>query len=146
MYMDGSYHQGECAPLPEKSQLAAIQAVDAATLRAILRGELPIEALETTSIRIGCYGAKTAPTALRSLRIGARDIAEGLAKVNDDPVRLAEWARFVLVASEHFAFEDEKSDYADRLVACIWNLAFGAPLDPSALRLIQAARVQLKAA
>ncbi|GAA0547261.1 hypothetical protein FHS83_000848 [Rhizomicrobium palustre] len=135
MYMDGSYSHGEKShSTPPKA------AIDSSVLRAMVRGELPVHELSVASIRIGTFGANTANTKLLSLRVSTADLAEGLMNVKDDEAKLTDWASFILVAADLFAFEDENADCGHRLLACIWDLAFGAPISPAAMRLADVAR------
>jgi len=107
---------------------------DAIVLRAIVRGRLSVADLATTSLRIGAFGAKTASSKRLAVRISATDIAEGLIANKDDPAELADWASFMVAAIEHFVFEDDRTASTDRLIAGIWELAFGANLSEPTLR------------
>ncbi|MDR3527451.1 MAG: hypothetical protein P4L57_09235 [Rhizomicrobium sp.] len=146
MYMDGSgpYSRSTrdgviTAPL---AMPGMSQTIEGDALRAILRGETPLENFKSAGVAVyarriegSVSGRRMAPVV-----VSAADLAEGISNLKDDPVALAEWASFILVMSELFEFDVDSSDYCDRLVASLWDIALGAPLGESVLRLATAAR------
>lgn len=135
MYMDvptaGTRIDGEFASI---SQIAAIEA---AVVRAVLRGEERVAALKRTSLRLSAdrlLHAVGSPLPLFAT-VRTRDLAQGLLALKDDAAALADWAGFVVVSAELLGFEDRHSAACDRLLAAIWNLAFGAPVDEPTIRL-----------
>jgi hypothetical protein len=123
----------------ELALFASVDAMEAAIVRAILRGEEKVTALKRTSLSLSAQGLRRRIGSPASLfaTITAQDVAEGLLTLKDNPAALADWAGFVLLSSELFGFEDRHSAACDRLLAAIWTLAFGAPVEPTIIRLAQ---------
>jgi len=143
MYMDGSgpYSRSTRDSVPP-SLPGAAQTMESASLRAILRGETPLENFKNAGVAVYARRIEGSVSGLRMapVVVSAADLAEGIANLKNDPVALAEWASFILVMSELFEFDVDSSDYCDRLVASLWDIALGAPLSESVLRLASAAR------
>jgi hypothetical protein len=107
--------------------IAALESVEAVIVQAIMRGEQLTDELPHFSIADG------APV---FLSISSRDLAKGLLNLKDDPPALADWAGFILIMSEHLKF-DRPGEHSDRLLAAIWQLAFGAPVSGAMIRLAE---------
>lgn len=140
MYMDGSgAYCGNRTELTAFAGFGDLEAIEGAILRAILRGEQPIETLKETTIRVCANRVyRDTPTAADVfLSLGSADIAEGLLNLKHDPAALADWARFILITSDHLTFNDRHTDYCDRLLSTIWDIAFGKPVRETAIRLAQ---------
>ena len=112
---------------------------EAASLRAVVRGELPIT--NGMAARILAAGGTVERI---SLSVSAADLAEGIINLKDNHYALSEWASFVLVTSDVFDVDDEHICYWDRLSKCVWELAFGAPLRNTALSLANTVRAHLQ--
>lgn len=107
-------------------------------VNAIVRGERPLGDLaDTTFVSRTLTGHERG-----SLVVSASDLAAGIINLKDDPAVLADWANFVLSASDCFEIEDETPDYWDRLIGCVWELAFGARLNVRTLALALAVRAR----
>jgi hypothetical protein len=104
-----------------------LESVETVVLQAIMRGEQPTEVLPQFSVAAG------APV---FLSISSRDLAAGLLNLKDDPLALADWAGFILIMSEHLKF-DRPGEHSDRLLAAVWQLAFGAPVSGAMIRLAE---------
>lgn len=142
MYMDSvTSYFGDAAPA-ELAPPTVTDAADAAVVRAIVRGEAPLEALEATAIRITASRIQKDGRSKGAafLMLSAADLAEGLLNRMHNPAGLAEWASFVLVAGELFAFEDRRSEICDRLIAAVWAVAFGGLIGQPAIALAQSLR------
>ena len=138
MYMDGvGFSSGNRIDLAAFAHFGGIEAIEAAIVRAIVRGEQPVGALEQTGIRITAHRVHRAvgDPAAAFLAVRSADFAEGILNLKATPQALAEWASFVLLTSELYALPDRHADYCDRLLAAIWDLAFGARLDAAVVRL-----------
>ena len=124
-------------PIDGDVAYASLEAIEAAIVRAVLRGEEKVTALQRTRLRLSAqylaHGIGTAAPLFASTRPG--DLATGLIALKDDPVALADWAGFILLAAEWFEFADNQSAACEKLIAAIWNLAFGARVDAAMLRL-----------
>jgi hypothetical protein len=105
---------------------------DAAILKAVVRGERAVEDLKTTHLWIDARRGAPASHAVCSA-----DLAEGIVNLKDDPVALEELASAIVAVSGLLALEDE---HADRLISRVWDLALGAPLAESTIRLARAVR------
>jgi hypothetical protein len=95
-----------------------------AALRAVVRGERPLDSIITTIAEAPAVERVRPPR----VSLCAADLAEGIMNLKNDPAALSEWAGFILATFELFAFEDEQSGCWDRLFSWIWSLAFGARL------------------
>lgn len=146
MYLDGV---GPCchgkrneALAPHLSSFDTGEAQEAATLRAIVRGEQPLEALKGTSVTINASHIEWPAAGYRngSIALTAADLAEGMLRLKNNPDALGEWASFILVASDHFVFEDRHTGDCDRLLSFIWKLAFGVALGDPAIRFAASVR------
>jgi len=113
--------------------------VEVTSLRAVVRGELPIA--NGMAARILAAGGAVQPI---SLNVSAADLAEGIINLKDDHHALSEWASFILVTSDAFEVDDDHICYWDRLSKCVWELAFGAPLRDTALSLANTVRARLQ--
>lgn len=112
-----------------------------ATLLAVVRGERPLADLpQTTFVTRHVTGIACGP-----VPVSASDLAEGIVNLKHDPAALADWANFVLSASDCFAVDDDAREYWDRLIARVWELAFGARLATRTLALAFAVRARLAA-
>lgn len=132
MYMDGPSNQ--CA-----SFLNDTQSIEAATLKAIVRGERAVKDATRLWISVRQSGGTTDSDHL-SQAVCASDLAEGIVKLKDDPVALEELANAIVAVSGLLSFEDELSD---RLISCVWNLALGEPIGERTIRLANAVRSRL---
>lgn len=143
MYMDGSgAYSGRRTELSAFASFGDLQAIEGAIVRAILRGEQSVEALKQTTIRISAQRVyrDIGTAADVFLSVTSADLAEGLLNLKNDTAALSDWARFILITSEHLSLADRHTDYCDRLLSAIWDLAFGAPVDETAIRLAQSVR------
>lgn len=136
MYMDAPAFGNQIA-LAAVARFGDVEAIEAAIVRAIVRGEQSAASLKDTSISLSARGLERPLGAPAALFIGvtSADLAAGLINRSRDAAALAEWARFVLLTSELFCFDDRHTDYCDRLFGAIWELAFGAPASAATLRL-----------
>ncbi len=145
MYMDGNNAlSGSRTDLAAFARFGDLEAIEAAIVRAIVRGEQPVATLKETTVRISAdrvYRATGTP-GLAFLSVGASDLAEGLLNLKSDPAALRDWASFILLTSEFFAFADRHTEYCDRLLVAISDLAFGAPVGIPAIRLAQSIRTR----
>jgi hypothetical protein len=114
--------------MSDMEQYGSGQAIDVSALRAAVRGERPLE------------GLAAARNGRAALSVCAADLAEGIVNLQNDPAALSEWASFILAVSESFVLEDQLSDRCDRLLSCIWDLAFGAHRRDPAIALARAVR------
>jgi len=112
------------------SAIAGAQTLENEMVRAAVRGELPLSALKHNN-----EGRPVSP-----LAVSETDLAEGILNLKNDQAALAEWANFILTASELFKLEDGVSDFWDRLLGCIWELSFGHRLSIAAVTLASAVR------
>lgn len=111
----------------------AVSMTDAATLKAVVRGERAVEDLKTTRLWINARhtdGAAAHP-------VCAADLAEGIVSLKDDPVALEELANAIVAISGLLSFQDEQSE---RLISCVWDLSLGAPLETPTIWLANAIR------
>ena len=108
---------------PYSASVIAIEDGFAEMLRAVVRGERPIQ--KAMAARLLAAQGDSTPN---SLPVTAADLAEGICNLKHDHMALSEWASFILVVSDLFRVEDSHSGYWERLMSCIWDLAFGAPL------------------
>ncbi len=119
-----------------------LEEIEAAIVRAIVRGEQSVATLKETTVRISAHRVYRATGTPGSVFLSVRSsgLAEGLLNLKSDPAALGEWASFIRLTSEFFAFADRHGDYCDRLLAAISDLAFGAPISIPAIRLAQSIR------
>lgn len=112
------------------------------SLRAIVRGEMPLENFKSAGVAVHARRIEGSAAGLKvvPLAVHAEDLAEGMLNLKSDAAALSEWASFVLVMSELFAFSDDEAEYCDRLIAAIWDIAFGKPLTGTAIRLAATVR------
>lgn len=124
-------------PIDNDVSYGALEAIEAAIVRAVLRGEEKVSALQRTSLRLSAQhlAAGIGSAAPLFASVSASDLAIGLIHLKDDPVALADWAGFVLVSTEWLGFHDHLHAAGEKLIAAIWSIAFGAPIDGAALRL-----------
>lgn len=136
MYMDAPAF-GNQIELAALARFGGVEAIEAAIVKAIVRGEQPVAGLKQTTVTLTARGLTHkdgAPAALFAT-LTSSDLAEGLLNLRADRAGLVEWARFVLLTSDLFAFDDRHTDYCDRLFGAIWDLAFGAPASEATVRL-----------
>lgn len=126
MYMNVPTHGREIA-FDGFAGFVPLESVEAAVMQAMVRGEQLAAVLPPISDTGGTPAL---------LSISPRDLAQGLLNLRDDPSALADWAGFVLVMTENLKF-DRPSEQSDRLLAAVWQLAFGAPLSPAMIRLAE---------
>jgi hypothetical protein len=144
MYMDALAFGNRIEPA-EFVSYGDIEAIEAAIIRAIVRGEQSVGTLNQTTVRITARGLvrRFGSPAMLFLSVTPRDLADGLFNLKADPKALADWARFILVASDLFAFEDRHTDYRDRLLRIIWDLALGTPVGAPVIQFAHAVRSRL---
>lgn len=132
-------HTGALAYETAPSHIATAQpACVEDALRAVVRGERRAEPnLAAHILASATHGL--APE-FSGLSVSAVDLAEGICNLKHDRTALSEWASFILVTADSLRVEDAHTGYWDRLVSCVWDLAFGAPLREPALALATAVR------
>jgi len=137
-------YSGSRTDLAAFAHYGDLEAIEAAIVRAIVRGEQSVATLKETTVRISAHRVYRATGTPGSafLSVHSSDLAEGLLNLKSDPAALGEWASFILLTSEFFAFGDRHTDYCDRLLAAISDLAFGAPVGVPAIRLAQSIRTR----
>ncbi len=146
MYMDGfgphSRSTRDAVKIAPPGMPGAAQTIEADSLRAILRGETPLENFKSAGVAVYARRIEGSVSGLRvtPVVVGAADLAEGIANLKDDPAALTEWASFILVMSDLFEFDVDHADCCDRLLASLWDIALGAPLGESVIRLADTAR------
>jgi hypothetical protein len=118
--------------------------IEADTLRAIVRGQQPLASLKMTAGVSGSNHAIIPALTIAPVALDAADLAEGIANLKDDPAALTEWASFILVMAELFEFAVDQADCCDRLISSMWEIALGAPLADSVLRLAGSMRSRLR--
>lgn len=128
MYLESLPSQGAAQHQPYLGQAGLIENIEAATVRAFVRGTLPVEALQDGGLR-----ARNASNSRIAIR--AADIAAGIVTLRPHQAALSEWASFMLLILERFSYEPDDAAFCERLVAEIWDLSFGAPLKDSIARL-----------
>jgi len=152
MYLDG---MGPCArsnhntdAMLPLSAIGSAQTLETETLRAIVRGEMRLANFKSAGVAVHARRIEATFSGLKisPLVVSAADLAEGILNLHNDPASLAEWASFILVMSELFAFAADESDYCDRLIAFTWDIAFGKPLADSAIRFATTARSRFRKA
>lgn len=126
MYFDG------IGPSCDRDPSAVPFGNEAAVLKAVVRGERAVEDLKATRIWINARQGACA-----NHTVCGADLAEGIVTLKDDPVALEELANAIVAVSGLLALEDEHSD---RLISRVWDLALGAPLAESTIRLADAVR------
>lgn len=107
-------------------------------LRAVVRGERRAE--PNLAAHILASSTQGLTPEFSGLPISAADLAAGICNLKHDRTALSEWASFILVTADSLRVEDAHTGYWDRLVSCVWDLAFGAPLREPALALATAVR------
>lgn len=114
-----------------------LEAIEAAIVKAVVRGEQPVGALKQTTVHISARGLVRTFGSPAELFVSIKpcDLAAGLLALKSDPSALAEWARFIVVTSDSIACEDRHTAYCDRLFHAIWDLAFGAPVGAAMIHL-----------
>ena len=135
MYFDGMEpsHDGEHHAWPPG------RPVDAAILKAVVRGERAVEDLKTTRLWINARRTEGADDPVPHA-VCSSDLAEGIVNLKDDPLALEELANAIVAVSGLLSFEDE---HADRLISCVWDLALGGHLEDSTIALADAVRNRL---
>jgi hypothetical protein len=124
MYMDSNAPHAAAREIPFLGQASLIQNIEAATVRAIVRGTLPVDAVKDGGIHTAAGTAGTIP-------MGAADIAAGIMTHKDEPPALAEWANFLVVIADRLRFDAAESAWCEKLMASVWELSFGTPLKDS---------------
>lgn len=134
MYMDAP----RCLGSASTNQRDGANPSEAATLKAVVRGERAVEDIKATRIWISARQAEgSAPPGRVSHMVCSADLAEGIVNLKDDPVALEELANAIVAISGLLSFDDEHSD---RLISCVWSLAMGEPLREPTIRLANAVR------
>lgn len=135
MYMESLPSHSSARELPFLGQTGLIENIESSTVRAFVRGVLPVEALKDTGLRSG--SARSG-----SIEISAADIAAGIVTLRPHPAALSEWASFILLIQERFAYAPHEAACCERLLAGIWDTAFGAPLKDSVVHLALSVRAR----
>ncbi len=92
-----------------------------ASFRAAVRGEQPVKEIPVHT------GLREA----RQQSLCPADVAEGIINLKNDPLALSEWAIFILATGDASKVRGAESDYWDRLLSGIWEIALGSrPSDP----------------
>lgn len=104
-------------PTPALVQIESDPAMREARFRAAVRGERPVKELVTTcvSAREDCVQG-----------FCPADVAEGIINLKHDPLALSEWANFILATSDRTRVRGVESDYWDRLLSGVWEIALGS--------------------
>jgi hypothetical protein len=111
---------------------------------AVIRGQLPLSALERVGIRF--LDADDNFSSERRFSVEAEsvvsvspnpaDIASGLLVYKDDPAQLRRWASFVLSASEIVDLESmERWPEAEELLSGLWDASFDGSVSEDAVRI-----------
>lgn len=130
------YEPSDQSATPTASLSDAVSVTDAATLKAVVRGERAVEDLKATRIWSNAHHAEEAINSATH-PVCAADLAEGIVSLKDDPVALEELANAIVAISGLLSFQDEQSE---RLISCVWDLSLGVPLEIPTVWLANAIR------
>lgn len=116
-------------------------------IRAVVRGQLPMSALEQAGVSINVHEDESGKE--RRIKVGVQvpvsldlrpvDLALGLLEYKNDPVKLREWATFIMSASEIIDLTFLESwPEGEELLEALWDASFEGRVKDTTMRVASA--------